>query len=271
MEAERAQSAKAAEQSSLDPRALADVPMIAIRELTKTLGTQSVLRGVSLEVEKGQTCVILGRSGGGKSVLLKHLNGLFKPTSGEVWIEGEEITHLPERKLGGVRKKVGMLFQSGALFDSMNVGQNLAFPLREAGVKDEKEIRERVAEALEMVDLAGEEKKMPEKLSGGMRKRVGLARTIVGRPACILYDEPTTGLDPIATDSINHLIRRLQKRLCVTSVVVTHDMKTAFTTADRVAFLYEGRIYFHGTVEQLRAAPDQVIQDFIEGRSGDAS
>jgi phospholipid/cholesterol/gamma-HCH transport system ATP-binding protein len=244
--------------------------MISVRQLTKTLGTQQVLRGVDLEIEKGQTCVILGRSGSGKSVLLKHLIGLLQPTSGEVWVEGEEITQLPERKLGGIRKKVGMLFQSGALFDSMNVEQNLAFPLREAGVKSEKEIHERVAEALEMVDLAGEQKKMPEKLSGGMRKRVGLARTIVGRPACILYDEPTTGLDPIATDSINHLIRRLQKRLAVTSVVVTHDMKTAFHTADQIAYLHEGRMHFYGTVAELRASVDPVITDFIEGRSGES-
>src|SRR5436190_9797960 len=244
--------------------------MISIRQLTKSLGPQQVLRGVDLEIEKGQTCVILGRSGGGKSVLLKHLIGLFQPTSGEVWVDGEEITKLPERKLRGIRKKVGMLFQSGALFDSMNVEQNLAFPLREAGVKNEKEIRERVAEALEMVDLAGEQKKMPEKLSGGMRKRVGLARTIVGRPAGILYDEPTTGLDPIATDSINHLIRRLQKRLAVTSVVVTHDMKTAFHTANRIAFLHEGRIHFFGPVDELRASTDSILADFIHGRSGDS-
>ena len=245
--------------------------MISIRHLTKTLGTQQVLRGIDLEIATGETCVILGRSGCGKSVLLKHLIGLFQPTAGEVWIEGEEISRLPERKLGGIRKKVGMLFQSAALFDSMNVEENLAFPLREAGVKNEGEIRDRVAEALEMVDLAGEQKKMPEKLSGGMRKRVGLARTIVGRPACILYDEPTTGLDPIASDSINHLIRRLQKRLHVTSVVVTHDMRTAFTTADRIAFLHEGGIYFHGTADALKAAVDPVITDFIEGRSGDVS
>jgi phospholipid/cholesterol/gamma-HCH transport system ATP-binding protein len=149
----------------------------------------------------------------------------------------------------------------------MSVEENIAFPLREAGVKQPAELRDRVAEALEMVDLAGEQKKMPSSLSGGMRKRVGLARTIVSRPQCILYDEPTTGLDPIATDSINHLIRRLQKRLSVTSVVVTHDMKTAFHTADRVAFLHEGRIYFNGTVAELRAAADPVLQDFIEGRS----
>ncbi len=245
--------------------------MISVRRLTKTLGTQEVLRGVDLEIATGETCVILGRSGCGKSVLLKHLIGLFQPTSGEVWVEGEEITHLPERKLGGIRKKIGMLFQSAALFDSMNVEENLAFPLREAGLKNEREIQERVAEALEMVDLAGEQKKMPEKLSGGMRKRVGLARTIVGRPACILYDEPTTGLDPIAADSINHLIRRLQKRLRVTSVVVTHDMRTAFTTADRIAFLHEGRTYFHDRADALKAARDPIITDFVEGRSGDVS
>ena len=245
--------------------------MISIRQLTKTLGSQQVLRGIDLEIATGETCVILGRSGCGKSVLLKHLIGLFQPTAGEVWVEGEEISRLPERKLGGIRKKIGMLFQSAALFDSMNVEDNLAFPLREAGVKNEGEIRDRVAEALNMVDLAGEQKKMPEKLSGGMRKRVGLARTIVGRPACILSDEPTTGLDPIASDSINHLIRRLQKRLHVTSVVVTHDMRTAFTTADRIAFLHEGGIYFHGTVEALKAATDPVLTDLIEGRSGDIS
>jgi phospholipid/cholesterol/gamma-HCH transport system ATP-binding protein len=244
--------------------------MISVRQLTKSLGPQDVLRGVDLEVKRGETCVVLGRSGSGKSVLLKHLIGLFKPTGGEVWVDGEEISQLRERELGTVRKKVGILFQSAALFDSMNVAENLAFPLREAGVTDPREISQRVAEALEMVDLAGEQDKMPENLSGGMRKRVGLARTIVSRPACILYDEPTTGLDPIATDSINHLIRRLQRRLAVTSVVVTHDMKTAFHTADHVAYLHEGRIYFQGTVAELRASADPLIQDFIEGRSGDS-
>ncbi len=243
--------------------------MISVRKLTKTLGTQEVLRGVDLEVQRGNTCVVLGRSGSGKSVLLKHLIGLFKPTAGEVWVDGEEITHLRERELGPVRKKVGILFQSAALFDSMTVEGNIAFPLRESGVTDPKEIADRVAEALDMVDLAGEEQKMPENLSGGMRKRVGLARTIVSRPACILYDEPTTGLDPIGSDSINRLIRRLQKRLSVTSVVVTHDMKTAFHTADHVAYLYDGRIYFEGTVEELRGSRDPLIVDFIEGRSGD--
>ena len=242
--------------------------MIVVRDLYKQIGSEHVLRGIDLEVNKGETCVVIGRSGGGKTVLLKHFIGLMKPSSGEVRVDGENIAALPERKLGAVRKKVGILFQSGALFDSMNVGENIAFPLREAGLRDPAVLRQKVAEALEMVDLAGEEKKMPENLSGGMRKRVGLARTIVGRPSCILYDEPTTGLDPVATDSINHLIRRLQKRLKVTSVVVTHDMKTAFYTGDEIAFLHEGRIYFRGTAEELRASTDSVIRDFIEGRSG---
>jgi phospholipid/cholesterol/gamma-HCH transport system ATP-binding protein len=243
--------------------------MIEVQDLHKRLGTQDVLRGVDLTVRKGETCVVLGRSGCGKSVLLKHLIGLMQPTSGTVLIDGEEISGLPERKLLIVRRKVGMLFQSAALFDSMTVEQNLAFPLREQGINDLKVINERVTEALDMVDLLGSEKKMPDKLSGGMRKRVGLARTIVGRPQCILYDEPTTGLDPITTDSINHLIRRLQKRLHVTSVVVTHDMKTAFHCADDVIFLHEGRVYFNGPVSEMQASSDPIITDFVEGRSGE--
>ena len=243
--------------------------MIEVQDLHKRLGTQEVLRGVTMTVRKGETCVVLGRSGCGKSVLLKNLIGLMQPTSGTVIIDGEVISGLPERKLLQVRRKVGMLFQSAALFDSMTVEQNLAFPLREQGIKDAKMIHERVTEALDMVDLLGSEKKMPDKLSGGMRKRVGLARTIVGRPQCILYDEPTTGLDPITSDSINHLIRRLQKRLHVTSVVVTHDMKTAFHCADDVVFLHEGRVYFNGPVTGMQASSDPVITDFVEGHSGD--
>lgn len=241
--------------------------MISVLDLHKTLGTQQVLRGVSLEIDKGKTSVILGRSGCGKSVLLKHMVGLFKPDSGEVFVDGLNIAKLPERKLGPIRKKVGILFQSGALFDSMTVGENIAFPLKESGITDPAILRQRVAEALEMVDLSGEEEKMPENLSGGMRKRVGLARTIVSRPACILYDEPTTGLDPIATDSINKLIRRLQKKLDVTSIVVTHDMKTAFHTADRIAFLHDGRVYFNGSPDDLHHTKDPILRDFIEGNS----
>jgi phospholipid/cholesterol/gamma-HCH transport system ATP-binding protein len=242
---------------------------ISIRKLYKKLGAQEVLRGVDLDVRNGETLVVIGRSGGGKSVLLKHIIGLMKPTSGEVLVEGQNIVDLSERQLSAVRKKISILFQSGALFDSMSVENNIAFPLLEAGIKDQKVIDKKVADALEVVDLAGEQKKMPENLSGGMRKRVGLARAIVGNPTCILYDEPTTGLDPIVADSINHLIRRLQKRFQVTSIVVTHDMKSAFHVADQVAYLYEGRIYFKGTPKELQASKDPVIHDFIEGRSGD--
>jgi phospholipid/cholesterol/gamma-HCH transport system ATP-binding protein len=246
-----------------------ETPAIEVQALAKRLGTQDVLRGVDLNIRKGETCVVLGRSGCGKSVLLKHLIGLMRPSSGKVRIDGEDITDLPERELLMIRRKVGMLFQSAALFDSMTVEQNLAFPLKEHGVRDEQEIQQRVTEALEMVDLLGAETKMPEKLSGGMRKRVGLARTIVGRPHCILYDEPTTGLDPVTSDSINHLIRRLQKRLHVTSVVVTHDMKTAFHCGDSIVFLHDGRVYFHGTADELRTSTDSVIADFVQGRSGE--
>ena len=242
---------------------------ISVHDLHKRLGRQEVLRGFDLEVDLGETVVILGRSGGGKSVFLKHIIGLMKPNSGEIFVDGQDVVKLSERQLAAVRKKVGILFQSAALFDSMSVEQNIAFPLHEAGLKDRKEVDRKVAEALEMVDLAGEQKKMPENLSGGMRKRVGLARAIVGAPRCILYDEPTTGLDPIVADSINRLIRRLQKRLGVTSIVVTHDMKSTFHVADRIAFLHEGRIYFMGTPEELKASGDPLIQDFINGHSGE--
>ena len=244
--------------------------MIEVRKLSKSFGGRPVLCGVDLTVEEGKTLVVLGRSGCGKSVVLRHLIGLVKPDSGQVLVDGEDITGLPERKLTAVRRKIGMLFQSAALFDSMSVEANLAFPLRELGVRDEKEIDARIAEALEMVELGGEQLKMPADLSGGMRKRVGLARTIVGKPRCVLYDEPTTGLDPITSDSINHMIRRLQRKLGVTSIVVTHDMKTAFHCADRVALLHEGSVHFDGTVEELKASTDPVMTDFIEGRSGES-
>ena len=243
--------------------------MISIQGLKKRIGRQEVLRGVDLEIQDGETLVIVGRSGCGKSVLLKHLVGLLTPTSGDVQVDGLSIVGLGERRLAPIRRKVGILFQSGALFDSMTVEQNVAFPLREQGMRDLGEIRRRVAEALEVVDLAGTQPKMPDELSGGMRKRVALARSIIGSPSHILYDEPTTGLDPVVSDSINHLIRRLQRRLQVTSVVVTHDMKSAFHVADRIAYLDGGVIYFLGTVEEMRASRDPRILDFIEGRSGD--
>jgi len=245
--------------------------VIAIKALVKTIGPQEILRGIDMEIRRGETMVIVGRSGGGKSVLLKHIIGLMKPTAGDVLVEGESVIGLNERQLVKIRKKVGILFQSGALFDSMTVEENLAFPLKESGEKDPEVIRERIGEALDVVALSGTEKKMPESLSGGMKKRVGLARAIISRPEYILYDEPTTGLDPIASDAINHLIRRLQKRFSVTSIVVTHDMKSAFHVGDQIAYLNEGRIYFQGTPDEFRASRDPLIQDFIEGRSPEAT
>jgi len=241
--------------------------MISIRNLYKTIGPQRILQGVDLEVDAGETVVVVGRSGGGKSVLLKHIIGLMKPTSGDVCVDDESVVGLSERELVRIRKKIGILFQSGALFDSMTVEENLAFPLREAGEKDENIIAGKVAEVLEVVNLAGQQNKMPESLSGGMRKRVGLARAIISYPRCVLYDEPTTGLDPIAADSINHLIRRLQKKFQITSIVVTHDMKSAFHVGDRIAYLHAGKLYFTGTTEDFAASTDPLIRDFVEGRS----
>jgi phospholipid/cholesterol/gamma-HCH transport system ATP-binding protein len=242
-------------------------PMVAVRSLAKRIGRQEILRGVDLEVWTGETLAIIGRSGGGKSVLLKHIVGLMEPDAGEIWIQGQNIIGMSERQLGAIRTKVGILFQGGALFDSMTVGENIAFPLREAGERDPKVLRSRVREMLEVMEMEGEEDKMPVSLSGGMKKRVGLARSIVRRPSCVLYDEPTSGLDPVVADSINRLIRRLQERFGMTSIVVTHDMKSAFDVADRIAYLHQGRIYFDGTTAELQKSTDPLIQDFLLGRS----
>lgn len=241
--------------------------MIRVQGLVKNIGPQEILRGVDLDVPHGETLAIIGRSGGGKSVLLKHLIGLMKPDAGRIWIEGQNIIGMNERSLASIRQKVGILFQGAALFDSMTVAENIAFPLREAGERNPKVLRTKVSEMLEVMELSGEEEKMPVNLSGGMKKRVGLARSIIRQPSCILYDEPTSGLDPVVSDSINRLIRRLQRRFGVTSIVVTHDMKNAFAVADQVAYLHEGRIYFHGTPEELRQSTDKLIQDFLLGRS----
>jgi phospholipid/cholesterol/gamma-HCH transport system ATP-binding protein len=242
-------------------------PMVAVRSLAKRIGRQEILRGVDLEVRTGETLAIIGRSGGGKSVLLKHIVGLMEPDAGEIWIQGQNIIGMSERQLGAIRTKVGILFQGGALFDSMTVAENIAFPLREAGERDAKVLRSRVREMLEVMEMEGEEDKMPVSLSGGMKKRVGLARSIVRRPSCVLYDEPTSGLDPVVADSINRLIRRLQQRFGMTSIVVTHDMKSAFDVADRIAYLHQGRIYFDGTTAELQRSTDPLIQDFLLGRS----
>src|SRR5205809_5238257 len=207
-------------------------PMVAVRSLAKKIGQQEILRGVDLEVATGETLAIIGRSGGGKSVLLKHIVGLIAPDTGEIWVDGQNIIGMNERQLGAIRRKVGILFQGGALFDSMTVEENIAFPLREAGERSPDVLRAKVDEMLEVMEMEGEQAKMPVSLSGGMKKRVGLARSIIRRPSCVLYDEPTSGLDPVVADSINRLIRRLQQRFGMTSVVVTHDMKSAFDVAD---------------------------------------
>lgn len=242
-------------------------PMIRVCSLKKTIDQQEILRGVDLEVHTGETLVLIGRSGGGKSVLLKHIIGLMEPDSGEIWIHGENIIGMNERQLGAIREKVGILFQGAALFDSMTVEENILFPLLETGERDSKVLRSRIAEMLEVTEMEGQEEKMPESLSGGMKKRVGLARAIIRRPSCVLYDEPTAGLDPVVADSINKLIRCLQGRFGITSVVVTHDMKSAFDIADRIAYLNQGRVYFHGTPSELQQSTDPLIQDFLLGRS----
>ena len=222
---------------------------------------------VDLDVAEGERVVVMGRSGGGKSVLLRHIIGLMRPDAGTVHFQGTDLTALDEEALNPHRRKIGMLFQNSALFDSMSVEENLAFPLVEAGLKNRSEIRARVAQALEVVDLPGQEKKMPADLSGGMRKRVALARAVIGRPMLMLYDEPTTGLDPIVADSINKLILRLGEKLNMASIVVTHDMTSAFMVADRIAYLHEGRIYFQGTPQQVRESEDPLVQTFVKGIS----
>jgi phospholipid/cholesterol/gamma-HCH transport system ATP-binding protein len=243
-------------------------PYIEVRGLHRRIGWQHILRGLDLSVNRGETLVLIGPSGEGKSVLLKHLIGLMKPDSGQVLVEGQEITKLKERELAKIRVNLGYLFQNAALFDSMTVAENVAFPLKEAGMRDKEERRERVREALELVELEEHMDKMPISLSGGMRKRVGIARAIVAKPRCILYDEPTAGLDPVVTDIIDHMIMRMKQHLGMTSIVVTHDMKSVFKIADRVAMLKQGVMRFCGTPAQLRESPERDLQDFIEGRSG---
>jgi phospholipid/cholesterol/gamma-HCH transport system ATP-binding protein len=225
------------------------------------------LRGVSLDIHRGEAVVIIGRSGGGKSILLKHLIGLLQPDSGTIRVDGEDITTMNERSLLRVRRKYGMLFQMAALFDSLTVEENVGFVLRRQGVESDAEIRRRVAEALEMVELPGIGHKMPSELSGGMRKRVGLARAIVYRPEIVLYDEPTTGLDPIAADNIDRLIRRVWETLHVTSIAVTHDMKSARTISNRILMLHEGRIYSEGPSAEILESTDPVIHRFVNGIS----
>ncbi|MBP7148391.1 MAG: ATP-binding cassette domain-containing protein [Acidobacteria bacterium] len=241
--------------------------LICLHDVHKRFGEKTVLAGLTLAVFPGETVVILGPSGSGKSVTLRHIIGLERPDAGQVFVGGEQIEHLPERKLRPVREKIGFLFQGGALFDSLDVFGNIAFPLREALWLPER-IERRVFEVLELVDLEPRVAQlMPSSLSGGMRKRVALARAIAVKPEAILYDEPTTGLDPVTANTINDLIRSMQARLGVTSVVVTHDIESAFHVGDRITFLHEGRLHFTGTVEQARATDDPILAGFLAGRS----
>ena len=241
--------------------------MIQIRELRRKLGSKQVLDGVNLEIRQGETLLIMGRSGTGKSVLLKHIIGLMTPDSGSITVDGVDIVGMSEQELSAVRRRFGMLFQGAALFDSLTVGENIALPLREHSGLPEREIRKRVAERLEWVGLTGVENMKPASLSGGMKKRVGLARAIAMDPQFVLYDEPTTGLDPIMADVIDQLIRSLQQRMGVTSVVVTHDMQSAFKVADRMALLNDGRVVFLGTPDEVRATRDPLVRQFVEGTS----
>jgi len=239
--------------------------MIEVRQLKRSFGSQKILDGVDLRIENGESAVIIGRSGGGKSVLLKHLIGLLQPDSGDVLVDGENIGRMNERQLLRVREKFGMVFQGAALFDSMTVAENVAFPLERKRTLTPGEVSRRVAHALEVVDLHGTEKKKPAELSGGMRKRVGLARAIVYEPQIILYDEPTTGLDPIVSDSIDNLIIRVRDHLKVTSVVVTHDMRSARRVGNHVFMLHDKRIYAHGTPEDFFESQDAIVRQFIDG------
>lgn len=244
--------------------------LIEFRSISRRFGRQVVLDHVSLQVEEGQSLIILGASGSGKSVMLKHMVGLLKPDSGEVWFDGQRIDNLPEPKLAEVRVEFGFLFQMGALFDSMSVEENVAFPVIEHTDKPADEVSRIVDEKLRMVGLPEVRKKMPAQLSGGQKKRVALARAIALDPRVILYDEPTTGLDPIRADVINELILKLQKELKVTSVVVTHDMQSAFKVGDRIVMLHEGHLIFDGTPDEIKASENPIVRRFVRGEADEA-
>ncbi len=239
--------------------------MIEILKVSKSFGDHKVLNELSLKIETGSTCVIIGRSGCGKSVLLKHIMGILRPDSGQIFIDSQEIVKLNGKELDKIRLKVGMVFQGGALFDSLTVGENVGFGLIEHDHIDRKELLERIEESLCMVDLCGIENLMPFELSGGMKKRVSLARALCIKPEIILYDEPTTGVDPITADSINELIRNLHDKLKVTAIVVTHDMKSAYRVADRIAMLYQGKIIAEGSAQEIQNSIHPVVHQFVNG------
>jgi len=242
---------------------------IELRHVSKRFGRLVVLDNLSLSIEAGRCIVVIGASGTGKSVLLKHIVGLLRPDKGEVWYDGRRIDNLPERALMDVRTDFGFLFQMGALFDSMNVDENVAFPVVQHSNKSADEVLEIARQKLALVGLRETGKKMPAELSGGQKKRVALARAIALDPKVILYDEPTTGLDPIRSDVINELILKLQRELKVTSIVVTHDMQSAFKVGDRIVMLHQGKIVFDGTPEQIKASTEPIVRHFVMGEASE--
>ena len=240
---------------------------IRVRGLNKTFGPQHVLQGIDLDIERGRTNIIIGGSGQGKSVLMKHLMGLLHPDSGQIWVDGVDVVPFSAQEMAKLRRKFGMVFQYAALFDSMNVVENIAFPLIERYKLSRAEIMERVRDLLQRLDLAkvdGIEKKIPPELSGGQRKRVGLARALIDRPEILLYDEPTTGLDPVATKNVDEMIRQTADDFGVTSVVISHDMASTFRIGDRISMLHQGKIVVSGTSEEVLRSRHPALREFVE-------
>lgn len=240
--------------------------MIQLKDVYKAFGEKKVLQGFSLDVREGETMVIIGYSGTGKSVAIKHIVGLLEPDAGEVWVDNVRVDTLPRRELVQLRSKIGYVFQFAALFDSLSIGENVAMGLRKQGELTAKEIEQRVAESLEIVDLEDVAHRFPAELSGGMRKRVGIARAVALRPKYILYDEPTTGLDPVTSAVIDELMVRMRDQLGVTGIVITHDMRSAYRVGTRIAMLYDGRVRWVGTVDEIQHTDDPIVRQFIEGR-----
>ena len=241
--------------------------MIHVKELYKSFGNNHVLKGISFKINHGESVAIIGKSGIGKSVLLKHLIGLIQPDAGEVWVEEKLVNTLSFSQLQSVRAQCGMVFQFGALFDSMSVKDNIGLALSKLSGMNEIEVNQRISESLAEVGMENSQKLMPSSLSGGMKKRVGIARAIAIKPKYLLYDEPTTGLDPVMTDSINRLISKIHKHENVTSIMVTHELRTVFEVAERVIMIYNGKIKFDGTPEQIKLSEDKIVQQFISGDS----
>jgi phospholipid/cholesterol/gamma-HCH transport system ATP-binding protein len=241
--------------------------MIHVKELYKSFGNNHVLKGISFKINHGESVAIIGKSGIGKSVLLKHLIGLIQPDAGEVWVEEKLVNTLSFSQLQSVRAQCGMVFQFGALFDSMSVKDNIGLALSKLSGMNEIEVNQRISESLAEVGMENSDKLMPSSLSGGMKKRVGIARAIAIKPKYLLYDEPTTGLDPVMTDSINRLISKIHKHENVTSIMVTHELRTVFEVAERVIMIHNGKIKFDGTPEQIKLSEDKIVQQFISGDS----